>query len=236
MQNRPPRRPLPLSVVAGVSVLALTTGSAIAWWGWTSTQNPPQPSPSPSIAVTPPVPSPPSSSAGKSAAGESATPAPSPSAPAAQSWEPKAGTIGSEKSPQIYWLQSSGSQIKLVPSPIEASAATPATPLKASLTQLLAGTSRADLTTTIPKSTTLRSVTVRADGIHVDLSQSFRMGGGTTSMTARVAQVLYTATSLDPTAPVWLSVEGKPLESLGGEGLMLEQPMTRKRFEQDFSL
>jgi spore germination protein GerM len=77
---------------------------------------------------------------------------------------------------------------------------------------------------------------VQEDGIHVDLSQGFRTGGGTASMTGRVAQVLYTATSLDPDAPVWLSVEGKPIDSIGGEGLMLEQPLTRKRFKQDFSL
>ena len=227
MQNHSPRRPS-LSVVAGLVALALTSGSAIAWWGWSSTQNPTPPSPVPSIATQPAQP--------QVSPSAKVTPAPSKSAPAALPLQPKGGTIGSEKSPQVYWLKTSGSQIKLVPSPVESSAAASAAPLRATLTQLLAGTSGADLTTTIPKATTLRSVAVREDGIHVDLSQSFRTGGGTTSMTARVAQVLYTATSLDPTAPVWLSVEGKPLESLGGEGLMLEQPMTRKRFDQDFSL
>jgi spore germination protein GerM len=49
-----------------------------------------------------------------------------------------------------------------------------------------------------------------------------------------VGQVLYTATSIDPNAKVWLSVGGKPLDTLGGEGLLLEQPMTRDRFKQDF--
>ena len=205
--------------------MALTTGSAIAWW--TATQKAPQPSPTPSIAVTQPT-------EPQSPPAKSATPAPT--APEAQPLKPKPGAIAAEKAPQIYWLKSSGSQIKLVPSPAEFSAAASAAPLKASLTQLLAGTDSADRTTTIPKTTTLRSVVAREDGIHVDLSQGFRTGGGTASMTARVAQVLYTATSIDPTAPVWLSVEGKPLESLGGEGLLLEQPLTRKRFEQDFSL
>ncbi len=55
-------------------------------------------------------------------------------------------------------------------------------------------------------------------------------------MAGRLAQILYTATTLEPDAPVWLSVEGKPLEVLGGEGLLLEQPLSRDRFEKDFNL
>lgn len=57
-------------------------------------------------------------------------------------------------------------------------------------------------------------------------------------MIYRVAQVLYTAaSSLNPQAPVFLSIEGKPLNNdypLGGEGLILEYPLTRQQFKQDF--
>jgi spore germination protein GerM len=55
-------------------------------------------------------------------------------------------------------------------------------------------------------------------------------------MTGRVAQVLYTASSLDPATKVWLEVEGKPLEVLGGEGLMIDQPLTRENFKKNFEL
>jgi spore germination protein GerM len=108
--------------------------------------------------------------------------------------------------------------------------------LEGALKSLLTGPADPAFSTTIPKGTKLRNVSLEADGVHVDLSKEFTDGGGSASMTGRVAQVLYTASSLDPTAKVWIQVEGKPLEVLGGEGLMIDQPLTRENFEKNFDL
>ncbi|MEL6912797.1 MAG: hypothetical protein AAFO85_21795, partial [Cyanobacteria bacterium J06598_4] len=55
--------------------------------------------------------------------------------------------------------------------------------------------------------------------------------------------IIYNASSIDPQTPVFLSIEGRPLNDdypLGGErtsphlGLTLEYPMTRQQFDREF--
>lgn len=141
-----------------------------------------------------------------------------------------------EQKAQIYWLKDTGSHLELAPKSIMVAASQPNAILQAAFDDLLAGPTDTTMSSTIPDRTKLRSVKIKQDGIHVDLSQEFTTGGGSASMTGRVAQVLYTATTLQPNAKVWISVEGKPLEVLGGEGLELEQPLTRQSFTENFTL
>jgi spore germination protein GerM len=138
---------------------------------------------------------------------------------------------------QIYWLKDTGKNIQLVPSPIKLEKTNkPNTLLEGAFKQLLAGSKDKTLSSTIPAGTKIRSIEVRDNDVYVDLSTEFTSGGGSASMSSRLGQILYTATTLNPSAKVWVKVEGKKLDVLGGEGIVLDQPMTRKNFEDNFKL
>ncbi len=226
MQDNQSQRRFPLGVVAGLSVLILATGSAVALWSWNTISRRPEPLPTAvehSESVQQPTQKEPKTSTN---AATSTNTAKQPAIPAT-----------AEKTLQVYWLKATGNDIALAATPVKLSSqGDSAAVLKVALEKLLAGPSDTSVTTTIPANTKLQSLAMREDGIHVNLSPEFTSGGGSTSMTGRVAQVLYTVTSLSPNAKVWLTVDGKPLEVLGGEGLVLEQPLTRTSFERDFSL
>ncbi len=108
--------------------------------------------------------------------------------------------------------------------------------LSAAFKRLFEGPANADKTNAIPEETKLNSLQMGEDGVRLDLSREFTTGGGSKSMQARLGQVVYTASSLNPKEAVWISVDGEPLEVLSGDGLEVSQPMTRKEFDDNFSL
>jgi spore germination protein GerM len=105
---------------------------------------------------------------------------------------------------------------------------------RAVLEELLAGPTdseaEAGLATEIPGGTRLNDVAV-ADGVAtVDLSAEFESGGGSLSMQVRVAQVVYTLTSIPDVESVAFMIDGQPVEAIGGEGVMVDPPVTRAAF------
>ena len=141
--------------------------------------------------------------------------------------------------PQFYGLEIVGDRLTLVSKAIYTRAASPEIALRDALTQLFSQSSDSELITTIPRSTRLLDLQLKNQDIYIDLSPEFALGGGSSSMIYRVAQVLYTATSIDPEASVFLSIEGQPLNEnypLGGEGLLLDYPLNRENLQQNFSL
>ncbi|OCQ94763.1 spore germination protein [Nostoc sp. MBR 210] len=145
-------------------------------------------------------------------------------------------TQQNEKTAQVYWLKPKERNIALVPKSVEVAATQPNQALERAFQALLEGPSDATDSTTIPKGTKLLSLKVEGDEVHVNLSNSFTSGGGSTSMVARVGQVVYTASSLNPKAKVYIDIDGKPLDVLGGEGVELEQPLTRESFDKNYPL
>jgi germination protein M len=73
--------------------------------------------------------------------------------------------------------------------------------------------------TEIPPETEVRGVTVLDGTATVDLSREFESGGGSASMQARVAQVVYTLTQWSFVSRVTFELDGEPVEGIGGEGV-----------------
>ena len=92
--------------------------------------------------------------------------------------------------------------------------------LRASIEQLLKGPTAAEtkagIGTLIPKGTRLRGVSLTDGVATVDLSSQFSSGGGTLSMTNRLAQVVYTATQFSER-------RRRPLQDRGEDGRRLRR-------------
>ncbi|MEH2047179.1 GerMN domain-containing protein [Nostoc sp.] len=165
------------------------------------------------------------------------TPIPSnPSGRIDQPAQPSTRQPANEQTPNVYWLRSNNKNVTLVPQPVRVASIRPNQPLEAAFQSLLAGPTEGTDTTTIPKGTKLLGLKAENDEVHVNLSEDFTSGGGSTSMMGRVGQVVYTATTLNPKAKVYIDVNSKPLDVLGGEGVELQQPLTREQFQKDYPL
>lgn len=143
---------------------------------------------------------------------------------------------GNEQTASIYWLRSKENRFDLVPQPLKIAATQPDQVLETAFKTLLAGPPQGTDSTTIPQGTQLLGLKAENNDVHVNLSENFTTGGGSSSMIGRIGQVVYTATSLNPQAKVYIEVNGKPLEVLGGEGVELEQPLTRESFQKNYPL
>lgn len=198
-------------VIAAVSAAVVAVSAGVAWFTWNShdsnvTQNQNPP------AIT----------------NEQPTLKPSPTTQPA----PNQQTV------EVYLLKDTGKSLALVPQPVkvQADADKPKQILEAAFQTLLAEHPNGSNTNTIPKRTRLLDLNLKNDGIHVNLSDDFTSGGGSSSMIGRIGQVVYTATSLDKNAKVYIDVNGKRLDIIGGEGLELEQPLTRESFNKNYQL
>ena len=88
------------------------------------------------------------------------------------------------------------------------------------------------LRTSIPDGTQLLGLSID-DGIaSVDLTSEFETGGGSASMQTRLAQVVYTIAQFPTVEGVVFSLDGEPIDVLGGEGVIIDHPLTRRDFAE----
>lgn len=141
---------------------------------------------------------------------------------------------------QVYWLQVKDNQVQMVPQTLSfLPNASREQRLSKAIGMLLQPTQQTTFSSAIPAGTKLLDLQVKAGEVRINLSREFAQGGGSSSMIYRVAQILYTATCLEPDSQVYLSIEGQPLDEqhpLGGEGLLLPAPLTRQKFAAEFNL
>ncbi len=105
---------------------------------------------------------------------------------------------------------------------------------KAAITALLEGPTAREtakgMGSNIPDDTRLHGISIE-DGIAtIDFSASFESGGGSLSMFARLAAVVYTATQFPTVDKVQFELDGKPITVFSGEGILLEEPVGREDY------
>ena len=83
----------------------------------------------------------------------------------------------------------------------------------------------------VPDGVVLHGVSIINGVATIDVSAAFGSGGGSASMTGRVAQVVFTATQFPDVDSVAFAIDGTNITVLGGEGLVLDHPQTRADWE-----
>ena len=86
------------------------------------------------------------------------------------------------------------------------------------------------LSSEIPSDTKILSIRESSNNILIDLSSSFESGGGAESTYIRVYQLIKTAKA-NTKLPVFLYINGKQAEVIGGEGIMIKQPLSERSLD-----
>ena len=111
--------------------------------------------------------------------------------------------------------------------------AVPATPevATAAMRALIGGPTEDELdeglSSAIPEDTLLLGIVIENGLATIDLGREFESGGGSFGMLSRLAQVVYTLTQFPTVNSVEFKLDGEPITVFSGEGILLEEPVTR---------
>ncbi len=108
--------------------------------------------------------------------------------------------------------------------------------LRYALTQLVAGPSQYEKSvgvySEIPKNVQIMGVVESDKKIIIDVSGNIQTGGGADSLYSRFKQLIKTAiANSSPKKPIYLYIDGKQAEVIGGEGIMITQPLSENSLD-----
>lgn len=106
--------------------------------------------------------------------------------------------------------------------------------VKYAITSLVLGPKPAEkssgIYTEIPANTQILGITEKPDKVIINLSSAFATGGGTESVYKRLFQLIKTAKRNTEKA-VFLYIEGQQADVIGGDGIMITQPLSENSLD-----
>lgn len=107
--------------------------------------------------------------------------------------------------------------------------------LSTAIKLLIAGPNGAEKTsgvyTEVPANTHLNSITAYDSKIIIDMAGSFAYGGGSDSLYSRLRQLIKTVLA-NSDKPVYLYLDGKQANVVGGEGITVSQPLKENSLDE----
>jgi spore germination protein GerM len=122
-----------------------------------------------------------------------------------------------------------GEKLMAVERPLKAGEA----PLSKAVAELLSGPSETEkaqgISTQIPAGTKALNILIKDEIAIVNFNRKLEnYGGGSARLEGMIAQIVYTATEVPGIKKVWIWMEGEKELVLGGEGLVLDKPLSRR--------
>lgn len=151
--------------------------------------------------------------------------------------EPKAeeilsNTESTQKNVKIFMLDKSG-EIRSLNRICDTSIQTSC--FEYAIKELIAGPTKWEkskgFTSEIPQGTRILSIRESKNSVLIDLSSNFEAGGGAESTYMKVKQIIKTANS-NTKVPTYLYINGKQANVIGGEGIMIKQPLNERSFDE----
>ena len=134
-----------------------------------------------------------------------------------------------EPEASVYFLKSNGEDVKL--SSAKKEIKSDSDKFRVAMETLFSGPSGIEKITgvysEIPPETKLLGIKEDDKSYTINISDDFEIGGGADSMKIRVKQLVTTATKAANGKDVYLEINGKRVEYVGGEGMMILQPLQR---------